>query len=66
MSKKRNRKTNLRSVTIHISITGSPAIWRIILLRWLHHQSHLCGHSCILRLVVRLYFNEVSVIRICI
>jgi len=62
MSKKRNRSTNLRSVTISTSITGVTAIFRITLLRWFHHQSNLCGQSCILRLVVRLYLNEVSII----
>jgi len=46
MSEKHNRSTSLRSVKIHISISGGSATWRITLVRWLHHQSNLCGHSC--------------------
>jgi len=56
--KKSNRSTNMRSLTSRISITGGTAVFRLFTLRWLHHQSNLCGHSCILRCWVSLYLTK--------
>ena len=58
MPTKSNRSTNLPSVTTRISITGGSAVQRISNVRWLHHQSNLCGHSCILRCWVRLCLTK--------
>jgi len=38
--------TSLRSFTIRISITVGTAVLQIIIVRWLHHHYHICGHSC--------------------
>jgi len=53
-----NRSTNLPSVRTRISIAGGTAVSRLFILRRLHHQSNLCGHSCILRCWVRLCLTK--------
>jgi hypothetical protein len=42
---------------MRISISGGVAKERVSLLRWFHYQSNLCGHSCSLRSLVRLYLT---------
>jgi len=41
-----------------ILIAGGTAIFRIPHVRWHHHQSNFCGHSCSLCYMVRLYFTQ--------